>query len=187
LRTRPGAEKEFRIRIQGIQNLIFMDKTGIIVVTLCAILLGSGLSRAKAGAHCRNSTRRTHNVPPPAQAQHAADRFTTAPPATTGPIFRHERAGKTIVLTNAHARYTFTSRGGGLKRLSLLDYPETISARWKKEERPHQRRRGHAERARVRAGAGDFGRSSLIGDGNFTLTKTDDGVRAEKFCRTVCG
>ncbi len=29
------------------------------------------------------------------------------------------------------ARYTFTSRGGGLKLVELLDYPQTISARWK--------------------------------------------------------
>ena len=29
-----------------------------------------------------------------------------------------------------NARYTFTSRGGGLKQIELLDYPETISARW---------------------------------------------------------
>ena len=29
------------------------------------------------------------------------------------------------------ARYTFTSRGGGLKLIDLLDYPQTVSARWK--------------------------------------------------------
>ena len=32
------------------------------------------------------------------------------------------------------ARYTFTSRGGGLKSVELLDYPETISAALGKAE-----------------------------------------------------
>jgi hypothetical protein len=36
-----------------------------------------------------------------------------------------------IVVTNGRARYTFTSPGGGLRQVELLDYPQTISARWK--------------------------------------------------------
>ena len=37
---------------------------------------------------------------------------------------------QTLVLANAKARYTFTSRGGGVKLIELLAYPQTISARW---------------------------------------------------------
>jgi len=89
-----------------------------------------------------------------------------------------------LVLTNGRplhdwARYTFTSRGGGLKLVELLDYPETISARWTKTKTA-----GDAVAA-LNTGAAVpmlavLGDTNLTGDGNFTLTKMDDGVRAEK-------
>ena len=76
------------------------------------------------------------------------------------------------------ARYTFTSRGGGLQRVDLLDYPETISARWTKTKT--------ASDAVASLNTGAFvpvlallGDTNLIGDGNFTLAKTADGARAE--------
>ena len=75
-------------------------------------------------------------------------------------------------------RYTFTSRGGGLKSVELLDYPETVSARWKKKVAND----GVAtlnQRAPLPVLA-ILGDASLVGDGNFTLTKTADGIRAEK-------
>src|SRR6267378_7026116 len=34
-----------------------------------------------------------------------------------------------MVVTNENARYTFTSRGGGLKLVELVHYPETVSTR----------------------------------------------------------
>ena len=74
--------------------------------------------------------------------------------------------------------YTFTSRGGGLKSVELLDYPETVSARWKKKVAKD----GVATlnlRAPVPVLA-ILGDASLVGDGNFTLTRTADGVHAEK-------
>ena len=36
---------------------------------------------------------------------------------------------KLLEVTNANAHYTFTSRGGGLKLVELLHYPETVSRR----------------------------------------------------------
>ncbi len=84
-----------------------------------------------------------------------------------------------LVLTNAHARYTFTSRGGGLKSVELLDYPETISARWKKKATTAGVATLNTRAAvPVLAMLGD---TNLIGDGNFTLIKIGDGVHAEKF------
>ena len=84
------------------------------------------------------------------------------------------------MITNATcARYTFTSRGGGLKLVELLDYPETISARWTKTKTA-----GDAV-ASLNTGAAVpvlavLGDTNLVGDGVFTLSKTDGGVRAEK-------
>jgi hypothetical protein len=65
-----------------------------------------------------------------------------------------------------------------LKSVELLDYPETVSARWKKKVAND----GVAtlnQRAPLPVLA-ILGDASLVGDGNFTLTKTADGIRAEK-------
>ena len=94
------------------------------------------------------------------------------------PVFDTNTPEELLVITNARARYTFTSRGGGLKSVELLDYPETVSPRWKKKVAKD----GVATlnpRAPVPVLA-ILGDASLVGDGNFTLTQTADGVRAEK-------
>ena len=96
------------------------------------------------------------------------------------PVFDTNMPEQLLVLTNNRARYTFTSRGGGLKLVELLDYPETISARWKIENTTASN--GVATlntRAPVPVLA-VLGDAGFVGDGIFTLTKTDDGVRAEK-------
>jgi YidC/Oxa1 family membrane protein insertase len=101
-----------------------------------------------------------------------------APGTVSSPVFDTNTPEELLVITNARARYTFTSRGGGLKSVELLDYPETVSARWKKKVAKD----GVATlnlRAPVPVLA-ILGDASLVGDGNFTLTKTADGVRAEK-------
>ena len=77
-----------------------------------------------------------------------------------------------------NAIYTFTSRGGGLQSVKLLKYPDSIPLRWKKEMATNgvATLNTHAP-VPVLAILGD---PSLVGDGNFTLTQTGDGVRAEK-------
>ncbi|MGH7990921.1 MAG: membrane protein insertase YidC, partial [Limisphaerales bacterium] len=93
-------------------------------------------------------------------------------------IFDTNAPENLIVITNADARYTFTSRGGGLKSVELLKYPETVSPRWEKEMATNA-----VATLNTRAPLpmlAILGGTNLVGDGNFTLTKTDDGVRAEK-------
>jgi len=83
-----------------------------------------------------------------------------------------------LVVTNENARYTFTSYGGGLKLVELVNYPEVIPS-WRNKK----------------AQAGGFaslntytpsptlavlGGSAVQGDGIFTLTRTTTGIRAEK-------
>ena len=94
------------------------------------------------------------------------------------PVFDTNVPEQLLVLTNARARYTFTSRGGGLKLVELLDYPETISPRWKKTATADGG--GHAEHARAAAGAGDSGRCQPGRRRQFHPDATADGVRAEK-------
>ncbi len=165
-----------------------MDRTGIIVVSLCVVLLGVWfVTEQKYYSQLAQSQTGT-NALVTAQTQTATAASNTVPPAptvattisTTNPGFSFDTNApeQLVVLTNAHARYTFTSRGGGLKSVELLDYPETVSLRWKTEMATNAVATLNT-RASVPVLA-ILGESSLMGDGNFILIKTSDGVRAEK-------
>jgi len=94
-------------------------------------------------------------------------------------VFNTNAPEQTLTLTNGRTKYTFTTRGGGLKTVELLDYPQTISARWKGQIT------NSASLATLNARVdlpvlAVVGDQELVGDGNFTLTKTATGVRMEK-------
>jgi len=98
----------------------------------------------------------------------------------TAPVYAPNAKEATIVLTHGRARYTFTSFGGGLRQVDLLDYPQTISARWK-----GQITNSTASVASLNAQAhvpvlAVLGDESLIGDGNFALSRSGNEIRAEK-------
>jgi len=160
-----------------------MDRTGIIVVSLCAILLVYWFVGQQKYAQQQARFAATNQVAK-TESQFAATNSNAVAPtlnATTTalpPVFDTNTPEELLVITNARVRYTFTSRGGGLKSVELLDYPETVSARWKKKVAKD----GVAtlnQRAPVPVLA-ILGDASLVGDGNFVLTQTADGVRAEK-------
>ena len=159
-----------------------MDKTGIIVVSICVVLLGWWFVDQNKMAKQQAEYARSH---PTAVATNAVSNTTTAnPPASSIPatpvVFNPNAPEQTLVLTNGKVRYLFTSRGGGLKQVDLLAYPETISARWKSTGRTATNAVVSLNtRAPVPALA-VLGSDSFVGDGNFALTKTVGGVRAEK-------
>jgi YidC/Oxa1 family membrane protein insertase len=164
-----------------------MDRTGIIVVTLCAILLGFWFVEQQKQQARFAAT----NQAAQAQSQYAAAGSNAVSPALNAtptadlPVFDTNAPEQTLVLTNGRphhdwVRYTFTSRGGGLKSVELLDYPETVSARWKKKVA-----NDGVATLNLRAPTpvlAILGDASLVGDGSFTLTQTAFGlgVRAEK-------
>ncbi len=163
-----------------------MDRTGIIVVTLCVVLLGLwfiGQQKYAQQQQQQNSMNKqtvpvtvTNLAELPNQLNAAVKQLNTA--NATTPVFDTNAPEELLVITNALARYTFTSRGGGLRSVELLDYPETVSPRWKKKVAKD----GVATlnlRAPVPVLA-ILGDASLVGDGNFTLTQTANGVHAEK-------
>ena len=159
-----------------------MDRTGKIVITLCALLFLLWLvMEQKYAAQVQRQASLNTNVVAAAQTQTAttsSNAVLSAPIAVANVVFDTNTPEQLIVLTNADARYTFTSRGGGLKLVELLDYPETVSARWKKES-PTNGVATLNTHAPVPVLA-ILGNSNLVGDGVFALAKTDDGVRAEK-------
>ena len=161
-----------------------MDRTGIIVVSICGVLLvlwfvvqqKQATLWQQQQAQQRAQFAATNKVSTAGTAANPAAISTTT--TATVQIFDANMPENLIVISNADARYTFTSRGGGLKSVELLKYPETISPRWEKE----MAKNGVATlntRAPIPVLA-IVGDASFVGDGDFILTKTDDGVRADK-------
>ena len=155
-----------------------MDRTGIIMVTLCSILLGAWFIYE------------VKHPPLPAPAPVTNPAAATATPTATGTpataanttttaayTFNTNAPEQLLVITNADGRYTFTSRGGGIKSVELPGYPETVSARWKKEVTTNGVATLNTDAPLPVLAL--LGNENLIGDGNFTLTKTAHGVQAE--------
>ena len=94
------------------------------------------------------------------------------------PVFVAAGVEENLVFTNDHARYTFTSHGGGLKRVELLHYRETVSRARKQQPLTNNlaELNAHASIPVLAVLDGE----SVQGDGVFALTKTATGVRAEK-------
>ncbi len=162
-----------------------MDRTGIIVVSLCAALLvfwfiesnklAVETQRQQAQFAATNQLSKAQSQPVTSTATAVAP----TPVTTPGLSFDTNAPEQLLVLTNGRARYTFTSRGGGLKLVELLDYPETISARWTKTKTASD------AVASLNTGAAVpvlalLGDTNLVGDGAFALSQTGNVVRAEK-------
>jgi YidC/Oxa1 family membrane protein insertase len=150
-----------------------MDRTGIIVVSICAILFGVWfVEMQKYQSH----------LPRPAavsaQTQTAGSSAASAAVATPWFGLDTNAPEQLLAVTNASAIYRFTSLGGGLQSVQLTKYPDSVSLRWKKEVSTNgvATLNNHAP-VPVLAILGD---PRLVGDGNFTLTRIADGVQAEK-------
>ncbi len=85
-----------------------------------------------------------------------------------------------LTITNAEARYVFTSRGGGLKFVELTRYPAKVSRRRQKPAETNDFARLNAPGGPPVFAILGQGSETMQGDGVFTLTPTTAGVRAEK-------
>jgi YidC/Oxa1 family membrane protein insertase len=155
-----------------------MDRTGIIVVSICVLLLVYWFreeQKQEESIRQRQQMALTNRVAALPAVNPQPGPSVAMPPA----LFDTNVAEQTIVLTNERVRYTFTSRGGGLKRIELLDHTNRVTS-WSKsvpvETNPPASLNAPAP-VPVLAVMGD---TNMVGDGNFSLTKTDYGVRAEK-------
>ncbi len=166
-----------------------MDKTGIIAVSLCVALLGVWFFHENKVEQQRaqqqaifDAANRAAVAAAAATNSHVSSvvSTTTTTSPTSATAYDSSLPEKLIVLTNANARYTFTSRGGGLKLVELLKFPETISARWRKENQSASNGVATLNTQAAVPVLAVTGDASLVGDGNFTLTQTSDGVRAVK-------
>ncbi|HXE43122.1 MAG TPA: membrane protein insertase YidC, partial [Candidatus Baltobacteraceae bacterium] len=157
---------------------------GIIVVSLCVLLLGFWFYKTTKQTQQWQEqqrqfmlTNKTAEATSPASTNVATPSATTA--VSTAP-FETNAPEQTIVVTNNRVRYTFTSRGGGIKLIELLDYPEVVSARWKMKTGGETNNFASLNTHAPVPVLSVLGGTNLVGDGYFKLTKTDYGVRAEK-------
>jgi len=155
-----------------------MDRTGIIVVSICAVIMAWWLYDQQQYAK-----QLALHPPPQVQMLNTNGTPATASPtltATTPSPFATNLSEQLLVWTNTNARYIFTSRGGGLKTVELPRFPETISLRYQKSSGLNSDKvaslNSHAEVPTMAI----LGDPELVGDGNYTLTRTATGVNADK-------
>ncbi|HET7625751.1 MAG TPA: membrane protein insertase YidC [Verrucomicrobiae bacterium] len=168
-----------------------MDRKSIFVVILC-ICLWLGLNQIAdklyppktiPAAAVTNSVTVTKSgviTNAPAVSNAAAPAAPVAPVSPISPsaesfIVDTNTAEQLLVVTNAEARYTFTSYGGGLKTIELFKYPETVQ----------RKNTSSADLATLNSHApapvlAILDGAAMQGDGIFRLIRTADGVRAEK-------
>src|SRR5687768_15797457 len=96
----------------------------------------------------------------------------------TAPRKRAATSEETVAIENEHARYTFTSHGGGLKLVELKEYPAVVECRKKSATNAKQL-------ATLNTGAPEpilamLGNEGVQGDGVYKLTKVANGLRADK-------
>ena len=157
-----------------------MDRKSVIVLIICALLF---LIWAQL-------VPRLYPPPPPAQrtnqpaiahATNLPERFispgSNLPPAAEVSAPAPSAPEELLVVSNANARYTFTSHGGGLKLIELEGFPESISCRGKT---PPGAERFSSLNTLAPQPLLNLAAWGLLGDSVFKLARIDGGVRAEK-------
>src|SRR5271157_3290390 len=169
-----------------------MDKTGIFIVSLCiAALIGwfvmqtriekqQARQQALFDATNKIAQAQQQSLTPNSTSTPAVSSTTTTTTTKTVSSFATSSPEQIIVLTNATARYTFSSHGGGLKLVELLKYPDTISARWRRQDQNPSNGVATLNTHVDVPVLAVLGGPDLVGDGDFTLTRTSAGVRTEK-------
>ena len=163
-----------------------MDRKTIAVFAVCIgfVVLWQAVLVPKYFMEKRPVTAVNTNAAPIAISGTASNATATASTAA-GPATAFARADistnapeQLLVITNENARYIFTSRGGGLKEIELVKFPETIARSRKDSTNTHKvaTLNTHAHLPVL----GILGSEALVGDGVFTLTETAGVVRAEK-------
>ena len=169
-----------------------MDRKSVIILIVCGVLFMLWMQFTQ---RYYPPTRSTTNTMAAATNGAAAATNALVPLESAGQGLATPKSSaleETMVLTNENARYTFTSRGGGLKLVELLHYPEAVSCRRKLPSGSNNVATLN-DRAREPVLA-LLGSDAYVGDGVFRLSKfarpastvgtnqipAGEGVRAEK-------
>jgi YidC/Oxa1 family membrane protein insertase len=168
----------------GIRHNFFMDRKSIIVLILCFFLL-------VCWRWVVDRVYPPKPLPPGSTNAPIATLTSTNQGATSGPVATSFQATSApqlapnpnspeeqMEVTNANAHYTFTSHGGGLKLVELLQYPETVATHG--DRRTGTNRVATLNTFTPAPSLAILGGYSVQGDDVFKLTRLPNGVRAEK-------
>jgi YidC/Oxa1 family membrane protein insertase len=164
-----------------------MDRKGIIILIISFVLLvlwvplTNFILPPQPAPIRTNTPSSATNQPPPATNVGASANVQSnqTPPRIEQPLVRTNIPEETLVVENEDARYTFTSHGGGLKEAELKGYPETVACGAARKAATTNKWATLNQRSPLPALA-VLGGEIVQGDGVFRLTKTANGVRAEK-------
>jgi YidC/Oxa1 family membrane protein insertase len=164
-----------------------MDRKTIAVMIACIgfVVIWQGVLVPKYFMENKTVTAASTNAAP-AIASHtstsagtnAASSFIAATNSTVRQEIAANAPEQLLVVTNENARYVFTSRGGGLKAVELVKFPETI-ARKRKDQAAVTNFATLNDHSHLPM-LGILGSDALMGDGNFELSQSGGIVRAEK-------
>lgn len=166
-----------------------MDRTSIIVIVVCLILMGlwttvltprlfppkplpAGATNAAAGS-LTNQVAGTNGTTGSTNRTLPEETLSAARPITNSVV-----PEQLLEVTRDQIRYVFSSHGGGIKEIDLLGYPETVSTR--REKSTETNRVATLNRHSPVPSMAILGGAILQGDNVFTLSRTGDVVRAEK-------
>jgi len=167
-----------------------MDRKSIILIVICALLIFAGRPLVDhffppPPAPTNVVSQATNPLPestnqPAAPSNQSAPVMTGAEPSAAAFVVQTNVPERLLTVSNENARYTFTSRGGGLQEVELIRYPETVSTLRRKRSQTNDFATLNTPAAPPYLAILGTRGETLQGDGIFTLTPTNHGVRAEK-------
>jgi YidC/Oxa1 family membrane protein insertase len=162
-----------------------MDRKSIIALVVCFIVLMAWyplvnkiyppkpLPPGATNAYTATMSTTNRSVGP-----QAAPAVAEEPSPAPKPVVSANVPEEVLTAGNGNARYTFTSYGGGLKLVELLQYPETVTTHRVKQPQTTNVATLNAFAPAPTLALLDG--EAVQGDGVFTLARIDNGVRAEK-------
>ncbi len=164
-----------------------MDRKSIIVLVVCFLLLFSWPVLVNKIYPPRKLPPVPTNAPaatliatsqPPALGTSAPVATVVEPPRPRPWLANTNEPERLLEATNGAAHYTFSSYGGGLKLVELLNYPESILSR--RERRTHTSRVASLNSSTPAPTLAVLDGPAIEGDGIYSLSRTTNGVIAEK-------
>lgn len=161
-----------------------MDRTSIILIAICIVLLLTWNTVVHKVYPTKPVPPGATNAPVTWTGTNGEGGLSTSSPpvleAASAPVFvaNTNTAEELLEVTNSDAHYTFTSYGGGLKLVELLRYPETVLSR--REKLTHTNRVATLNTFTPAPLLALLDGDAVQGDGIFKLTRTANGVRTEK-------
>ena len=159
-----------------------MDRKSIILLVVCFILLMFWPTLINKFYPKPPTVVLTNAVPGtvsgtnPAPA--VAPSLVEAPSTPPRPFVSSNVPEELLETTNSDARYIFSSHGGGLKEIELLRFPETVSTRT--QGLSESNRVATLNKSTPVPTLALLNGEAVQGDGIFKLTRSANGVRAEK-------